>query len=114
MIYLRDEETGVKVEDGTEEMAGTVRLVAKSGMLGKSLWPTPEQADALLRGLLRWKLETAGWEGARKLVEALTEMVVAVGEDARSRPAPYRFTTKRLEDADRQARAAIEENDDGE
>jgi hypothetical protein len=45
---------------------------------------------------------------AMEMREALTEMVTAASLDVQARPAPWAFSTKRLEDADRQARAALE------
>ena len=46
-------------------------------------------------------------EFAGRAVKVLLEMIVAVAEDVKSRPAPYQFSTKRLEQADARAREII-------
>lgn len=57
MIYLKDEKTGVTVEDDD----GDVRVTLSAcGDPRDTLSFEPAEADALLRGLLRWKLETVG------------------------------------------------------
>jgi hypothetical protein len=60
MIYLRDEETGVRVED---DQYGDVLATTEKGHVYAF---KPSEADALLRGLLRWKLETDAGETARE------------------------------------------------
>jgi hypothetical protein len=63
MIYIHDEATGVTVEDGP---SGTVQAYSQGGT---SLLYTlnDAEADALLRGLLRWKLGAS--EGTRATPE---------------------------------------------
>jgi hypothetical protein len=67
MIYLKDEKTGVTVEDVGHDIEG-ISIEATGN--GEALWVKAEQAEALLRGLLRWKLETVGVQDTSALVHA--------------------------------------------
>lgn len=61
MIYLKDEKAGVTVEDDVYSIKLTV-VDRSSAYAFDPLYVLPDQADALLRGLLRWKLETLAAE----------------------------------------------------
>lgn len=52
MIYIKDEATGVTVEDGDYNRVNVHRF----GENGSSDFLDPAEADSLLVGLLRWKL----------------------------------------------------------
>jgi hypothetical protein len=72
MIYLKDEKTGVWVEDVHMSYADGLELAISGGPFSNAepTWVSSEQADALLRGLLRWKLETVGVQDTSALVHA--------------------------------------------
>lgn len=59
MIYLKDEATGATVDDD-----GIALTIGVPNAEPFASWiPLSEAAaDAVLRGLLRWKLETAGFQ----------------------------------------------------
>lgn len=67
MIYLKDEATGVTVEDSTVD-AGWVRLAARNMIDAFPLQVSPEQAEALLRGLLLRKMHSLPIGDDRKCV----------------------------------------------
>jgi hypothetical protein len=73
MIYERNEATGVTVEDD-ERHAGSVKIRFPHNDWQSTLLTevTPEKAESLLIGLLRWKLETThGDAGMQNRLEGL-------------------------------------------
>jgi hypothetical protein len=70
MVYLKDEATGVTVEDYGK--SGTI-LVKRSHMRFEQ--HEPAEADALLRGLLRWKLETRESPDSDRIGSAIIKLL---------------------------------------
>jgi hypothetical protein len=73
MIYINDEATGVTVED-SKAVDGWIRVTPGPTPLTPSPlpWHFPDvQTDALLRGLLRWKLDTVGLRATADVLHAV-------------------------------------------
>lgn len=60
MIYLKDLKTGVTVEDQNGGWRKPLAILIPRGKNESALYLDADEADSLLRGLLRWKLETMG------------------------------------------------------
>lgn len=95
-IYLN--ELRVTVEDVKTSFAEGISIEVGSGPFANAepLWASPEQATDILRGLLRWKLETSGTslregdvDAFKKVLRAL-ERETAPPRRGHTSPPPYR------------------------
>lgn len=69
MVYLKDEKTGVTVEDNVEfDKTDGVLINMKDGDYADVTFIYERQCEALLRGLLRWKLETV-WKNWGQMLD---------------------------------------------